>query len=94
MIYKKEFYLGFVISIIGVLLHFRQFYYELELSNKYMFASATEIAYINSKPTFNYLNGIWLPFIILGLALILDSLEMIPDIEIRKSIKKIRKRDV
>lgn len=83
----NEMLLGMVLTIIGHFLLYRTHLYDIMLEEKYRFTDITRLAYLNSHPEFNYLYGIWIIPLCLGIILILDSFDILPDM----SFKKIKK---
>lgn len=85
---RTEFYIGFILFVIGTIWLFERYYTEIAYSNSFAFVDITRIVYLNAHHNFNILYGLWTIPLCLGIVLFLDSLEILPDFEIIKSVKK------
>lgn len=83
----NEMILGMVLTAIGHFLLYKTYMYDVMLEEKYRFTDITRLAYLRAHPEFNYLYGIWTIPLCLGIILILDNFDMLPDM----SFKKIKK---
>lgn len=68
---------------------------ELMLYNSYIYELSLNLSiYQKMHPEFNYIHGLWTIPLLLGIILFLDSLYIIPDVDIKKEIKKMIKNKI
>jgi len=89
---RIEFYIGFILSVIGIIWIFEIHYTNLAYVESLRFVSDVRLMYIVNHNNYDIMQGLWIMPLCLGLTLFLDSLGLIPDIEIIKSIKKYIKK--